>query len=143
MGDFRYRKSIVDYLRVAVVPGQYEWTLFPADERHEARTGGRPKPPGPVSGRPDIVGVLAGGRLACLEIRRPGGPSTRSPGPPPARQVAPTRAEFADRIRAMGARYEVVATVDNVRAVRARWRVGTRDVRAEYGVAVPGRGRAA
>lgn len=73
------------------------------------RTAGRLKAMGVVPGIPDLAFVLADGRAAFMEIKKPGG------------RIAPEQKAFAAKCLAMNVPHALVADIDSALAALIMW----------------------
>ena len=70
--EFRLHCAVADLIRRTAAPG-WRWTHIASGEYRTPTTAGRLKRMGVTPGWPDFLFVSAQGRVAFLELKRPGG----------------------------------------------------------------------
>lgn len=103
-------KAVVSLLRKAAPHGVIFFHI-PNGEKRSAITGARLKKLGVRPGVADLGFVMAGGRAAFLELKRPGG------------RLSPDQRLFAAECDLAGAFYAVVDNIDAAVAVLKEWRI--------------------
>lgn len=111
--EFRLSCVVSDYFR-AVLPPFVLWTHFPAGEARNAVTGARLKRMGTQRGWPDYL-VLHDGGVLAIELKAEKGKQSSE------------QMEFAERLTAIGGKYHVARSLDDVKAALADAGVATRE----------------
>jgi hypothetical protein len=101
-------EGIVQLLKFCAAP-RLIWFAVPNGEYRSKRTAGKLKAQGVRAGVADIALVLPGGQSAFLEVKAPHG------------RQSPEQREFEAAAGLAGARYAVVRSIDEAKAVLGSW----------------------
>lgn len=111
MKEFDLQKAVTQFLMICVAPSEMTWRAVPNGEYRSPRTAGRLKASGVRPGVGDFSCTLAGGRAAWIELKTDKG------------RQSPAQREFQKAEEALGARYAVVRSLDELQSVLRAWGV--------------------
>lgn len=113
--ELKFHCAIRDYLEVTLRPGGF--VFHPANgEKRDKGTAAKLKRMGVKAGVADLVVVARGGRIAFIEVKRPGG------------RVSHDQDEFRLRCTQWGVPYLVATSIDDVQPFLRLHHIDTREV---------------
>lgn len=108
ISEHRIQVALMDYLRLAARPDCYYFAIPNQANRH-IQNAVKMKNEGVRSGVADLCFMMSGGRVAWLEMKKPGG------------SLSPTQKTFRDTCAALGHQWATAKSVDEALAILTKW----------------------
>lgn len=114
MTELDLHRAAAQFLILAVPPGEMDWHHPPNGEVRSPRTAAKLKGMGVRAGVADFCCTLRGGQVGWIELKAAKG------------RLSPEQRAFRERQEALGARYAVVRSLDELESTLRAWGVRLR-----------------